>query len=144
MHRRVLVVMISALAVVLAWAIPANAITHGQPDDGAHPYVGELLFFVPDEPYSPRLARRESAVELKVKRTRYGTASIDTGDWNGIASFYASLATDRYALDPAPAHHGRQGAGSVHHIAWASQDDDHLRWQSRVREAATSARLTGP
>src|SRR6185312_16119887 len=47
-HRRVLVVMISALAVVLAWAIPANAITHGQPDDGAHPYVGELLFFVPD------------------------------------------------------------------------------------------------
>jgi hypothetical protein len=51
-HRRVLVVMLSALAVVLAWAIPANAITHGQPDNGAHPYVGELLFFVPDEPDS--------------------------------------------------------------------------------------------
>ena len=49
MHRRVLVVVVSALAVLLAWAAPAEAITHGQPDNGAHPYVGELLFFVPDE-----------------------------------------------------------------------------------------------
>jgi glyoxalase family protein len=23
----------------------------------------------------------------------------------------------------------------VHHIAWASRDEDHLRWQQRVREA---------
>jgi glyoxalase family protein len=30
---------------------------------------------------------------------------------------------------------GEQGAGTVHHIAWASQDDDHLAWQARVREA---------
>ncbi|MDO8210389.1 VOC family protein [Conexibacter sp. CPCC 206217] len=30
---------------------------------------------------------------------------------------------------------GEQGAGTVHHIAWASQDDDHLEWQARVREA---------
>ena len=27
----------------------ASAITNGQPDNGAHPYVGELLFYVPDE-----------------------------------------------------------------------------------------------
>ncbi len=30
---------------------------------------------------------------------------------------------------------GRQGAGSVHHIAWASQDSEHLAWQERVRDA---------
>ena len=30
---------------------------------------------------------------------------------------------------------GEPGAGTVHHIAWASQDDDHLKWQERVREA---------
>lgn len=35
----------------------------------------------------------------------------------------------------APEQVGRQGAGSVHHIAWASQDADHLRWQRRVRDA---------
>jgi glyoxalase family protein len=40
-----------------------------------------------------------------------------------------------WAYDPAPAAAGVPGAGTVHHIAWASQDDDHLRWQSRVREA---------
>jgi glyoxalase family protein len=39
-----------------------------------------------------------------------------------------------WAYDP-PEQMGRQGAGSVHHIAWASQDDDHLRWQQRVRDA---------
>ena len=31
--------------------------------------------------------------------------------------------------------HGAQGAGSVHHIAWASRDEDHLAWQERVRAA---------
>jgi len=41
----------------------------------------------------------------------------------------------RWAYDPAPGFAGRQGAGSVHHIAWASRDEDHLAWQARVREA---------
>ena len=30
---------------------------------------------------------------------------------------------------------GEPGAGTVHHIAWASQDADHLGWQERVRDA---------
>ena len=42
--------------------------------------------------------------------------------------------TVRWAYDPPPAHGAIQGAGSVHHIAWASQDADHLAWQERVRE----------
>jgi glyoxalase family protein len=40
----------------------------------------------------------------------------------------------RWGLDPARAP-GAQGAGSVHHIAWASPDEDHLAWQERVRAA---------
>jgi glyoxalase family protein len=40
-----------------------------------------------------------------------------------------------WAYDAPPAVAGRQGAGSVHHIAWASRDEDHLRWQQRVRDA---------
>jgi glyoxalase family protein len=39
-----------------------------------------------------------------------------------------------WAYDQADAM-GEPGAGTVHHIAWASQDADHLRWQARVREA---------
>ena len=31
-----------------------------------------------------------------------------------------------------PAERGLQGAGSVHHIAWASQMDDHEAWRDRV------------
>ena len=35
----------------------------------------------------------------------------------------------------APVAHGRQGAGTVHHIAWASRDEDHEAWQARVSDA---------
>jgi hypothetical protein len=38
-----------ALGIVVAvWATPASAITTGVPDDGEHPYVGQLLFYDPD------------------------------------------------------------------------------------------------
>jgi glyoxalase family protein len=40
-----------------------------------------------------------------------------------------------WAYDQAPPAAGVPGSGTVHHIAWASQDDDHLRWQARVGEA---------
>lgn len=39
-----------------------------------------------------------------------------------------------WAYDPATSY-GEPGAGTVHHIAWASQDEDHLAWQQRVRDA---------
>jgi glyoxalase family protein len=40
-----------------------------------------------------------------------------------------------WAYDPAPAHDPQPGSGTVHHIAWASQDADHLTWQARIRKA---------
>jgi glyoxalase family protein len=40
-----------------------------------------------------------------------------------------------WSYDPPPGMRGMQGAGSVHHIAWAAPDDDQLKWQQRVREA---------
>jgi hypothetical protein len=39
---------IAALVGVLALAAPVGAITNGTADGGEHPYVGELLFYVPD------------------------------------------------------------------------------------------------
>ena len=36
-----------------------------------------------------------------------------------------------WAYDPAPPVAGRQGAGTVHHIAFASRDEDQLAWQQR-------------
>jgi glyoxalase family protein len=39
-----------------------------------------------------------------------------------------------YGFDPPPPERGLQGAGSVHHIAWASQMGDHEAWRDRVIE----------
>lgn len=39
-----------------------------------------------------------------------------------------------WALEPAPGP-GRQGAGTVHHIAWASRDGDHAAWRERLAQA---------
>jgi glyoxalase family protein len=39
-----------------------------------------------------------------------------------------------YGFDPPPPERGLQGAGSVHHIAWASQIDEHEAWRERVIE----------
>ncbi len=46
-----------------------------------------------------------------------------------------------YWLDPAPAEHGEQGAGTVHHVAWTSPDPDHADWGRRA--AAAGAHPTG-
>jgi glyoxalase family protein len=44
-----------------------------------------------------------------------------------------------YAYDEPPAERGLQGAGTVHHVAWASHDEDHERWRERVLEAGAQA-----
>jgi glyoxalase family protein len=45
-----------------------------------------------------------------------------------------------YAYDPAPPERGYGGAGTVHHVAWASTMDDHEAWRERV--ARTGAHPT--
>ena len=40
-----------------------------------------------------------------------------------------------WVYDESPAEPGVQGAGSVHHIAWASRIDDHEAWRERVAES---------
>ena len=40
-----------------------------------------------------------------------------------------------YAYDPPPETRGLSGAGTVHHIAWSSQTDEHEAWIDRVAKA---------
>src|ERR671922_108231 len=40
-----------------------------------------------------------------------------------------------YAYDEPPAEPGIQGAGTVHHVAWASAPEEHEPWQKRVAES---------
>ena len=44
----------------------------------------------------------------------------------------------RYVFDKAPAERGVPGAGTVHHVAWASLDDEQLAWRERVVEAGAN------
>jgi len=43
-----------------------------------------------------------------------------------------------YAYDPAPPGRGVPGAGTVHHVAWATEIDEQDAWQRRVAEAGMS------
>ena len=49
--RRTLSIL-AAMVAALVIAAPVGAITNGSADGGEHPYVGELLFYVPDAPSS--------------------------------------------------------------------------------------------
>jgi glyoxalase family protein len=51
---------------------------------------------------------------------RYDVRGDDRGGW--------------WAYDEPPAGPGREGAGAVHHIAWASRMDDHEAWRQRAIE----------
>lgn len=44
-----LALLAAAVGLLVLMPTMAGAITNGQPDNNAHPYVGELLFYVPDE-----------------------------------------------------------------------------------------------
>jgi len=53
-----------------------------------------------------------------------GAAWESRGDQRGSLYFY----------DTPPAERGIQGAGTVHHVAWTSDDADHEAWRERVQE----------
>ena len=44
-----------------------------------------------------------------------------------------------YFYDEPPAERGLQGAGTVHHVAWAAQPEDHEAWHRLVTEAGAHA-----
>jgi glyoxalase family protein len=59
------------------------------------------------------------------------------GDWTVAGEQRGA----RWSYDPAPsARRGIQGAGTVHHIAWAARDGDHEAWRETV--AAAGAQVT--
>jgi len=41
----------------------------------------------------------------------------------------------RYLFDEPPAERGLQGAGSVHHVAWASLPEEHMEWRQKAISA---------
>jgi glyoxalase family protein len=60
-----------------------------------------------------------------------GFRDTGNGAWESRGASRGSF----YAYDDPPAEPGIGGAGTVHHVAWASEMEDHEAWQKRVAEA---------
>ncbi|MGE5281036.1 MAG: VOC family protein [Chloroflexota bacterium] len=56
---------------------------------------------------------------------------LDGGAWEARGATRGGL----YLYDEPPEEHARQGAGSVHHVAWASTVDEHEAWRERAISA---------
>lgn len=66
-----------------------------------------------------------------------------TDDASGAAAEHWESRGDHrgghYAYDPPPAERGLPGAGTVHHVAWASHPEDQEAWQRHVTQAGARA-----
>jgi glyoxalase family protein len=57
--------------------------------------------------------------------------SVDEGSWEARGSSRGGL----YVYEEPPEERSRQGAGSVHHVAWASTMEEHEQWRERAISA---------
>jgi len=81
---------------------------------------------------------------LEGARAYTAFATVEERLWTQVLGF-THLGEGRYRVEGERRHfhwtveqaqaNGRPGAGTVHHIAWASQDEDHAAWRDRVRAA---------
>ena len=107
--------------------------------------VVESLGNPPQRATHPEIPEDLAIVGLEGVRAHAGFAGVRDAVLTDLLGFthlgggeYELEGSDRrfrFGYDVPPAPRARQGAGSVHHIAWASPDEDHLAWQERVREA---------
>ena len=62
------------------------------------------------------------------------TPVVPPGEWEARGKRRGSL----YGYDEPPEERGMSGAGTVHHVAWASTMADHEAWRERVARAGAS------
>ena len=74
--------------------------------------------------YSSDPERSRELLEEGLGFERSGEAWEARGDERGGLIFY----------DGPPSERGIQGAGTVHHVAWNSADEDHVAWQQQVAQ----------
>ena len=60
--------------------------------------------------------------------SRRSSSSGSTAAWEARGEQRGGL----YVYDQPPAERGLQGAGSVHHVAWASTPEEHMQWRERA------------
>jgi len=75
----------------------------------------------------------DRSAELLAQALEFSSRDQEEGGvlWEARGSRRGSI----YAYDEPPAETGSQGAGTVHHVAWASSVEEHEAWRDRVSEA---------
>jgi glyoxalase family protein len=75
----------------------------------------------------------DRSAELLAEALEFSSGGQDEGGvlWEARGERRGSI----YGYDEPPAEAGSQGAGTVHHVAWASSLEEHEAWRDRVAEA---------
>lgn len=91
MRTRTLLATAAGLATVAATALPAAAIKYGQPDDGAHPYVGMMIAYVSadvDGDGNPELTAGWRCTGTQIDADTFLTAGHCTYGAEAVAIWY--------------------------------------------------------
>jgi len=78
-----------------------------------------------------RAYAREVSASKRFLEGSLGFESLDEGSWHARGHHRSGF----YDLNPPPPAPGIPGAGTVHHVAWASTLEDHEVWRERVAGA---------
>jgi glyoxalase family protein len=80
---------------------------------------------------SVRAYSRDPEASRSLLKDALGFARRGDGEWEARGEERGGL----YAYDEAPEEPGVGGAGTVHHVAWASKLDEHEAWRERAVQA---------
>jgi glyoxalase family protein len=114
----------------LAFALRVQRDEHERPLLAAHPEI-------PPEHAIAGIAGARAYTPAALVEQRSGLLTDTLGfAYDRAGSFRLEGSERRFAwsYDPAPEPVGRQGAGTVHHIAWACQDQDQTAWRQRIHQ----------
>ena len=106
--------------------------TTDEPLRASHPEIPEehaLLGFDGVRAYTDNAAKSKGFLE-----TTMGFTADDDSSWTARGDDRGSF----YVYDPAPSQPGVGDAGTVHHVAWSSQMDEHEQWHERVSAAGAN------
>jgi glyoxalase family protein len=101
---------------------------------------------VADHPEIPRELALQGfhAVRAYAAAPDTSTALLEALEFEPTEDGWEARGVERgglYIFDPPPPDRGVQGAGSVHHVAWASSIEEHMAWRDKA--IAAGARPTG-
>jgi glyoxalase family protein len=103
--------------------------TEDQPLVAEHPEIPDELALQGFDAVRAYTSRPDASRELLESALGFSPVGEDAWEARGASR------GGRYVYDSAPAERGLGGAGTVHHVAWASPTEEHEDWRRRVEAA---------